>query len=91
MRGPSYETPAEIEMVRRIGGDAVGMSTVPEVIAIRHMGAKILAISTATNLAAGLSKTELSHAEVGAVAAGALDRMSRLLAFAVPKLERLLP
>jgi purine-nucleoside phosphorylase len=91
MRGPSYETPAEIEMVRRIGGDAVGMSTVPEVIAIRHMGAKILAISTATNLAAGLSKTELSHADVGAVAAGALDRMSRLLALAVPKLERLLP
>ncbi|MGH7462035.1 MAG: purine-nucleoside phosphorylase [Longimicrobiales bacterium] len=62
--GPSYETPAEINYMRTIGADLVGMSTVPEVIAARHMGIRCLAISCVTNLAAGISKQPLSHQEV---------------------------
>ena len=62
--GPSYETPAEIEYLRRIGADLVGMSTVAEVIAARHMGIKALAISCVTNMAAGILDQPLSHAEV---------------------------
>jgi purine-nucleoside phosphorylase len=62
--GPSYETPAEIENLRRIGADLVGMSTVAEVIAARHMGLKVLAISCVTNMAAGILDQPLSHAEV---------------------------
>lgn len=62
--GPSYETPAEIESLRRIGADLVGMSTVFEVIAARHMGIKVLAISCVTNMAAGILDQPLSHQEV---------------------------
>jgi purine-nucleoside phosphorylase len=62
--GPSYETPAEIEYLRRIGADLVGMSTVAEVIAARHMGIKVLSISCVTNMAAGILDQPLSHAEV---------------------------
>lgn len=62
--GPSYETPAEIDYLRRIGADVVGMSTVAEVIAARHMGIKVLAISCVTNMAAGILDQPLSHAEV---------------------------
>jgi purine-nucleoside phosphorylase len=62
--GPSYETPAEIECLRRIGADLVGMSTVFEVIAARHMGIKVLAISCVTNMAAGILDQPLSHEEV---------------------------
>jgi purine-nucleoside phosphorylase len=64
MLGPSYETPAEIEFLRRIGANLVGMSTVAEVIAARHMGMRVLAISCVTNMAAGILDQPLSHAEV---------------------------
>jgi purine-nucleoside phosphorylase len=64
MSGPSYETPAEIRMVGKMGADAVGMSTVPEVITASHCGLKVAGLSVITNLAAGLSKNALNHAEV---------------------------
>jgi len=62
--GPSYETPAEIRFYRQIGGDAVGMSTVPEAIAARHMGLEVLGISCITNMAAGVQPGSLVHDEV---------------------------
>ncbi len=73
MLGPSYETPAEIAMLRAIGADAVGMSTVPETIAMRHMAVRVGCISCITNLAAGLGQATLDHAEVEATAREARD------------------
>ena len=64
LSGPTYETPAEIRMYRQLGADAVGMSTVPEAIAARHMGIRVLGISCITNLAAGMSDEPINHEEV---------------------------
>jgi purine-nucleoside phosphorylase len=86
LTGPSYESPAEIQMVSRMGGDLVGMSTVPEAIAVRHMGAKVMGISLCTNLAAGISATPLSHDEVKEVAGLAHDKFTRLLHELLPRL-----
>ena len=84
--GPTYETPAEIRMVAGMGGHLVGMSTVPEAIAARHMGAKVLGISLVTNLAAGISPTALSHEEVKETADRAKTRFSSLLDALLPEL-----
>lgn len=79
LSGPSYETPAEIRMLRTLGGDAVGMSTVPEVIVASHMGVKVTGISCITNLAAGISQQKLSHDEVSETANLVKGTFTRLL------------
>jgi purine-nucleoside phosphorylase len=83
--GPHYETPAEIRMLRTVGADLVGMSTVLEAIAARHLGAEVLAISLVSNLAAGLAPHGLDHAEVVAAGQAAAGRMGSLLAGLLPR------
>jgi purine-nucleoside phosphorylase len=85
MSGPQYETPAEIRMLQTLGADLVGMSTVHETIAARHLGAEVLAMSLVTNLAAGLGD-ELDHEDVLRVAAASADAMGALLARLVRRL-----
>jgi len=77
--GPSYETPAEVEMLRRVGGTVVGMSTVQEVIAARHLGMRVLLLSLATNLAAGIADRPLTHQEVIDAGQAAKGRLATLL------------
>jgi purine-nucleoside phosphorylase len=81
--GPQYETPAEIRMLRTLGADLVGMSTVHETIAARAAGAEVLAVSLVTNLAAGITGEPLSHADVLAVGAASAARIGTLLASVV--------
>jgi purine-nucleoside phosphorylase len=82
--GPHYETPAEIQMLRTLGADLVGMSTALEAIAARHLGAEVLGISLVSNLAAGLAPHRLNHAEVVAAGQAAAGRMGSLLAGLLP-------
>ncbi len=77
--GPSYETPAEIRAFRMLGADLVGMSTVPEVLAARHLGLRVLAISVVTNLAAGLSAGTINHEEVLATGRRMAGQLEALL------------
>ncbi|MEN9796494.1 MAG: hypothetical protein RL653_190 [Pseudomonadota bacterium] len=82
--GPSYETPAEIRMLRTLGADAVGMSTVPEVVAASHMGVRVAGISCITNLAAGIGHQPLSHEEVAETAGRVRNVFVRLLSEFLP-------
>ena len=84
--GPHYETPAEIRMVRAIGGDLVGMSTVLEAIAAREAGMEVLGVSLVTNLAAGITGEPLNHAEVLEAGKAAASRMGELLGAVVPRI-----
>ena len=88
--GPSYETPAEINMLKVIGGDAVGMSTVCEVIAANHAGMSVAGFSCITNLAAGMGDEPLNHQEVKASADEARDRFIKLLTHSVIEFDQLL-
>ena len=87
--GPSYETPAEIDHLGRIGADLVGMSTVAEVIAARHMGLNVLAISCVTNMAAGILDQPLSHAEVMETGERVRGTFERLLKAVLPRVAQL--
>ncbi|MDY0004781.1 MAG: purine-nucleoside phosphorylase [Polyangia bacterium] len=88
LQGPTYETPAEIRMLAALGADLVGMSTVPEVIAAHHMGARVLGMSCVTNLAAGISPTKLSHEEVAETASRVEKTFVGFVSALVPELAR---
>src|SRR5579885_786819 len=88
LAGPSYETPAEIRYLRAIGADLVGMSTVPEVIAARHMAIKVLAISCVTNMAAGILDKPLDHQEVLETGARVQGDFVALLRAVLPQLQK---
>jgi len=86
--GPSYETPAEIRALRTLGAAAVGMSTVPEVIAMRQMGVQVLSVATITNRASGLTRNSLSHEEVLATGQAAARNLARLISAILPAAEK---
>ena len=88
LSGPSYETPAEIHMLRNLGADAVGMSTVPEAIVARHMGLEVLGISCITNMAAGISDEPINHEEVMATGDRVRDTFAQLLRRVVGAIHR---
>jgi len=87
LRGPSYETPAEIRYLRTIGADLVGMSTVPEVIAANHLGIKVLGISCVTNMAAGILPQKLTHQEVMDTGERVKETLASLLRAVIPQLK----
>ena len=85
--GPNFETPAEIKAFRTMGADAVGMSTVPECIAAHHCGLKVVGLSGITNLAAGMTSNELTHAETMIEGAKATEHLSKLLKLFIKELN----
>jgi len=87
--GPSYETPAEIRVLKALGAGAVGMSTVQEVIAARQMGVRVLSVATITNRAAGLSRMPLSHEEVMTTGQAAARDLARLISAILPAEARI--
>ena len=87
LSGPTYETPAEIHMYRQLGADAVGMSTVPEAIAARHQGIRVLGISCITNLAAGMSGEPINHEEVMETGARVAEVFKELLCRIIAKIS----
>ena len=88
LSGPTYETPAEIRMYRQLGADAVGMSTVPEAIAARHMGMRILGISCITNLAAGMTTGEIEHGHVMETGAQVAEVFGDLLRRIIKRIDQ---
>ena len=87
LAGPSYETPAEIKMLARLGADAVGMSTVPEVITANHMGLRVLGISCITNMAAGILPQPLNHEEVVEIAEKVRPQFKKLVSTLLTELN----
>jgi purine-nucleoside phosphorylase len=87
--GPTYETPAEIRMLRILGADMVGMSTVPEVIAANHLGVKVAGVACITNYAAGIKQEKLSHADVKKVAEKAMVGFATILTETIGELKRM--
>ena len=87
LSGPSYETPAEVRMLKLLGCDACGMSTIPEVVAARQMGVRVLGISLISNLAAGIAKHALTHQEVIDTGARVADDFARLIRAVLPRVE----
>ena len=85
--GPAFETPAEIRMMRVLGADLVGMSTVPEILAARHLGIRCLALSCVTNAAAGVRPEPIDHESVLEVGARAAGDLVALLRDVVPLLD----
>ena len=88
LSGPSYETPAEIHLLRNLGADAVGMSTVPEAIVARHMGLEVLGISCITNMAAGISDEPINHEEVMATGDRVRETFTELLQRVIGAINR---
>lgn len=88
LSGPSYETPAEIHLLRNLGADAVGMSTVPEAIVARHMGLEVLGISCITNMAAGISDAPINHEEVMATGDRVRETFTELLRRVISAINR---
>ena len=86
--GPTYETPAEIKMLKTIGGDLVGMSTVPEAIAAHHAGLRVTGIACVTNMAAGIGGEKLTHEDVKLVAQKAMQKFSDLVSAAVKEMGK---
>ena len=91
MTGPTFETPAEYKYVRIVGGDTVGMSTVPEVIAARHMGIPVFAMSVITDLGVPGKIVEVTHADVQKVAEAAEKKMTVLMKEMILRLKQEMP